>query len=198
MKKAVFIPLLFLFGFSGLKAQNNQFGFVGGFHNQFANVNVNVDVDFPGGDNVNESISDSDGGAGIYLGGFGEFGLSEKINLYTEIQFAFASSDGNTNTQIMIPILAKYYINEKFSIVGGPQLDFMLTDSDFINTFGIGIGIGAGYNLSERFTISGRYSFGLNNRIKNLETNINTDNFSAGYSLKYSYLQIGVAYRLGK
>lgn len=198
MKKAVFIPLLFLFGLSGLKAQNNQFGVVGGFHNLFVKVNVNVDVTFPDGDNVNESVSDSDGAAGIYIGGFGEFGLSESINLYTEVQFAFASSDGSTESQIMIPILAKYNINEKFSIVGGPQLDFMLTDSDFINTFGIGIAIGLGYNLGERFILSGRYSFGLNNRIKNLETNIDLDNFSAGYSVKYSYLQIGVAYRLGK
>ena len=82
--------------------------------------------------------------------------------------------------------MAKYYVSEKFNLQAGPQLDFVVSESEGLNTFGLGLAIGAGYDISEKFFISTRYAFGLTNRIEDAPS---------GISAKFDTFQAGLGYR---
>jgi opacity protein-like surface antigen len=82
--------------------------------------------------------------------------------------------------------MAKYYVSEKFNIQAGPQFDFIADDSDGANKFGVGLGFGVGYDISEKIFAATRYSLGLSNRIQDAPS---------GISSKFNTFQIGVGYR---
>ncbi|QVY65778.1 porin family protein [Polaribacter sp. Q13] len=173
MKKVLFIAVVALLGLGNVNAQDAKFGAVAGFHN------LSIKASGGGG-----SISVD--GQGFYVGFSGEFVLSEDLNLQTELQYASASKDGESTDLIVLPILAKYYVSEEFSLQAGPQLDFLVSESDGVNVFGLGLAIGAGYDISEKLYISTRYAFGLTNRLEDAPS---------GVSIKFNTFQAGLGYR---
>tara|TARA_R110001592_G_scaffold5081_8_gene28236 strand:- start:86 stop:610 length:525 start_codon:yes stop_codon:yes gene_type:complete len=173
MKKVLFILVMALIGFGNLNAQDAKFGVVSGYHNLSQKLSA-------------EGASVSVNAGGFYVGLSGEFKFSETLNLQTELQYASASLDGESMNLIVLPIMAKYYVSEEFSLQAGPQLDFIVSDSEDANVFGLGLGIGAGYDISEKFYISTRYAFGLTNRIKDAPSD---------FSIKFNIFQAGLGYR---
>jgi opacity protein-like surface antigen len=172
MKKVLFIAVVALLGLGNLNAQDAKFGAVAGYHN----LSMKVSED---------SASVSADGNGFYVGVSGEFTLSETLNLQTELQYASASQGDSANL-IVLPILAKYYISDEFSLLAGPQLDFIVTESEAVKDFGLGLAIGAGYDISEKFYISTRYALGLTNRLEDAPS---------GVSMKLNTFQAGLGYR---
>jgi opacity protein-like surface antigen len=173
MKKVFLIAVVALIGLGNVSAQDAKFGVVAGYHNLSQKLS---------GEGASVSVNAS----GFYFGLSGEFKLSETLNLQTELQYASASLDGESMNLIVLPIMAKYYISEEFSLQAGPQLDFIVSDSEGANVFGLGLGIGAGYDISDKFYINTRYAFGLTDRIKDSPSD---------FSVKFNIFQAGLGYR---
>ena len=86
--------------------------------------------------------------------------------------------------------MAKVNVAEKFSILAGPQLDLLLDeDADGIKKFGIGLGAGLAYDITDKFIIDARYVLGLSNRLE--------DNNFGGVEVdtKFNYVQFGLGYK---
>lgn len=173
MKKLLLIAVIAILGIGNVNAQEAKFGLVGGFHNlsiKASESGTSLSVD----------------GQGFYVGISGEFNLSETLNLQTELQFANASKDGESTDLVVLPVMVKYYVSEKINLQAGPQFDFVVSESEGINVFGLGLGIGAGYDINENFYLNTRYTFGLSNRLEDAPSNV---------SVKFNVFQAGLGYR---
>lgn len=174
MKKLLLIAVFALVGLGTVNAQETSYGLTAGYHM--------LSISVSGGD-----ATVSADGSGYYVGVFADFNVGEKFNIQPEIHFASAYKDGESANELIIPIMAKYFVSDVFNIQAGPQLDFVVDDeSEGINKFGVGIGFGAGFDFSEKVFASARYSLGLSNRIENAPS---------GVSAKFNTLQIGIGYR---
>lgn len=173
MKKVLLIAVVALLGLGNLSAQDSKFGLVAGFHN--------LSIKASGG---GSSISVD--GQGFYVGVSGEFYLSEELNLQTEFQYSSATKNGDSTDLIVLPIMVKYYVSEQLNLQAGPQFDFIVSESDGANVFGLGLGIGAGYDITENLSLNTRYAFGLSNRLEDAPS---------GVTLKFNTFQAGLGYR---
>lgn len=92
-----------------------------------------------------------------------------------------------------MPVLFKYKANEKFSLLAGPQFDFLLNEEDAegLKQLGVVIALGAAFDITENVIIDARYSFGLSNRIDGDLQDLE------GVDLKvnFNYFQVGLGYR---
>ena len=135
---------------------------------------------------------------GFYVGAVAEIKFTEKLSIQPELMYSsqgakneyFETLGGLTTKHhnhdkieyINIPILAKYYITEGFSVELGPQFGFLVkaenkdeisaegtsfeTKRDFkneVNSFDFGIGAGLAYDLPNGFFVNARYNFGITN-----------------------------------
>lgn len=162
--------MLSLFAFTFLLVVNAQaqdetsskpeakFGIKAGFSSIALNVNV-------------EGTSVSENASGFYIGGFAEIFLSEKFNLQPELAYANYSEDGDSSDVLLIPIMLKYKANDEFSLLAGPHFDYLLNEDDRegLKPFGFGLAIGASFDITENVIIDARYSFGLSDRVDDIE-----------------------------
>lgn len=80
-----------------------------------------------------------------------------------------------------IPVMFKYYAAEKFSLEAGPQIGFLVDSKLVVNVLGqsvsqdakdlfdkidFGFNLGAGYDISKKFSAGVRYNIGLSNVMK--------------------------------
>ncbi|WP_165730483.1 porin family protein [Polaribacter sp. 20A6] len=176
MKKLLVIAALAFAGLGSVKAQEVSYGVTAGFHQLSLKVSVVEDFTL------------STDASGFYVGFFGEFKIDEKFNIQPEIHFASTYKDGDSSNQLIVPVMAKYYVSEEFNVQAGPQFDYILdSDTTGVNKFGLGLGFGAGYDFSDKVFASARYSVGLTNRLEDAPS---------GNSIKFSTFQIGIGYRL--
>jgi opacity protein-like surface antigen len=175
MKKVLFIAVVVLLGLGNVSAQSSNFGITAGFHN----LSLKLDV---------LGMTESESGQGFFVGVTSDFSLSDKFSLQPQLQFATSSQDGDSVEQLILPIMLKYHVTEKFNLQAGPQLDYLLSDSDSegLNAIGFGLGFGAGFDFSEKIFVSTRYVLGLSNRLADAPSEI---------SLKLNTFQIGLGYR---
>ena len=150
MKKLLFTAAIAVLGLSNVNAQEVTFGAKAGVN--FANL---------GGD-----IEDNDMKVGFHVGGVAEIAISEKFSVQPELLFSSQGTkfeeSGETLkynlSYINVPVMAKYYVAEGFSVEAGPQVGFLVdakakydSDSedikDAFNSVDFGLNLGAGYNL---------------------------------------------------
>ena len=98
-----------------------------------------------------------------------------------------------------IPVMAKYYVVEGFSIEAGPQIGFLLSATDeydneeddikeFLKGTDFGVNLGVGYKLENGLNFGARYNLGLSD-------NLDVDDFETdGAEYKNSVIQISVGY----
>ena len=153
--KKIILTIAAVFAFGVANAQDMKFGVKGGLN--FSNLT---------------SSEGSNGLTSFHLGGFAEFKVSEKFAVQPELLYSMqgAGYDGgdlNLN-YINIPIMAKFYVAEKFNIQAGPQIGFLMsakadgTDvKDLFKTTDFGLNLGAGYNLNDNMMLDLRYNLGL-------------------------------------
>lgn len=157
---------------------------------------------------------------GFYVGGVAEIKFSDKFSVQPELMYSAQGAKSKYSDTfsgvtvdykdtfkldyISIPILAKYYIAEGFSVEAGPQFSFLVkseiksegsalgvseTDKtdvkDFTNSFDFGIGAGVAYDLANGFFANARYNFGLTDVWKENE----------GKSVNNGVIQVGVGYK---
>lgn len=188
MKKLLFtIVLSFLF-ISGIQAQDDlKFGVTGGLITSQINNKV-----APLGFNLLNTTLVS--GTGFYVGGIASVRFGEKFGVQPELVYANAGD----LEYIQLPIMLKYYIIEGLYAQAGPQfsistnankignlIEDLFNSNDIIgvNSFGIDIGFGAGYELLENVSVQARYSVEVTNRIDGVVGSISegkVNNFTLG------------------
>ena len=138
-----------------VKAQGDvDFGLTAGFINGSGKASVaGFDV---------ATVAD---GSGFFIGALVEIGVADKLSIQPELFYGGIDGEG----AIFIPVMAKYYVAEKFNIQAGPQLDFITglndLEKEIINSTGFSLGFGAGFDINDNFAVQARYNVGFNNRI---------------------------------
>ncbi|EDP70083.1 hypothetical protein FBALC1_11137 [Flavobacteriales bacterium ALC-1] len=143
----------------------------------FANVNAQEGFSVKAGFN---SVTASAGSvsateSGFYLGLGYQLELSEDIDVEPAVLYS-AVSDLNS---LYIPIMFKYGISDEFSIMAGPQVNYLLEDVPQ-GEFGLDIAAGLAYNISEEFYAEAKYGLQVSRDLGDLDLNS---------------LMIGVGYR---
>lgn len=132
------------------------------------------------------TIKNTSNETGFYIGvALSDISLSESFGVLPEIRFV-GVKDFN---QIQVPILLKYHIVDKLSAVAGPNFCFLLDPSPITKGFNFAIDFGLSYDISDQFSIEGRYDWGQTNLLKNGDSN----NY-----IKINNIQFGIAYSFGK
>jgi len=125
MKKLFIATILVVLGMGNAKAQDGSFGVSAGYGSQFYKLKASFEGD---------SDSDSESVSGFYIGLFKEFDVNEIFTIRPEFQYARYSKDGESGSQFQIPVMFKVKVAKAFSLMGGPQLDFILdNDTEDIN-----------------------------------------------------------------
>lgn len=170
MKKSALILLLAgIFCQSVAMAQDDSFGISAGYLNGRESIK---------GDGISISSSES----GFYLGLFYKAQIDEKWAFVPEASYGSISelNVGFLSARVL------YYPAPKFSLQAGPQFTtFFEKVMDGYNKSGVDLGLGLGYDISDHFSIQGRYSFELTNRL-------NVDDVDA--TDRFSWMHIGLAY----
>ena len=99
-----------------------------------------------------------------------------------------------SNTQdlswLHLPVLVKYYITEQFNVLAGPQLTVLIEDTNGgMNSIGLDIGAGIGFDITEDFFLEGRYNFEITDRFSGVSY------MPSGVSGRYNTLNIGIGYK---
>jgi Outer membrane protein beta-barrel domain len=87
---------------------------------------------------------------------------------------------------ISIPVLAKFYLTDEFSMELGPQASFLLSERNEVttndsNTFDFAIVGGLSYKLGKHFFVQGRYGLGLTEAKRDADVKNSVLQASIGY-----------------
>lgn len=176
MKRILFTIVLSLTTLFFAQAQGNiKIGVTGGLLNSDANIDLSLGdiIDITSIDAVNET--------GFYIGLIGDFEVSDAFHVQPELTYGSAGD----LSFVYLPVMAKYYIVlDKLHIQAGPQFNFssnlneikgaiqdidgvLGTNSnldDVLKTVGVDLGFGAGFDITDQFTIQARYAIELTDR----------------------------------
>jgi hypothetical protein len=162
---------------------------------------------------------------GTQSGVYGAYAINDKLQLGAEILYGYQGyrTPGNhrhlsmTLKYINIPIMAKYYVANRFAVEAGPQFSYCMkgdyvsyyagqntqieVQSDKYNKYDLGIVAGMSYDM-EYLTVWARYGLGLTNIFKEGHAENTSDAEMAEYHYYYpanarnSVISIGLAYRI--
>ena len=160
--KKLLLTALAVVGFvvSSNAQEKPRFGVTAGY------INTTIKVS---GDGMSASVDES----GFFVGANADFKLSDVLHVQPAVLYASVDEADFLH----IPIMFKYYVAEQFNIQAGPQGSLFLEDTeDTINSFGLDLGAGLGYDINENFFVEARYAFELTNRTPDFDakTRINT------------------------
>lgn len=170
--KKIILSAIAIFMFGVVSAQDVKFGVKGGLN--FANLT---------GDIENAAMK-----IGFNVGGFAEIKVSEKFAVQPELLYSTQGAksddsevDGSISLgYINIPVMAKFYVAESFSLEAGPQIGFLTSakykfDSEIFDvdadvkdaykSIDFGLNFGAGYDFTPNLSAGFRYNLGLSNII---------------------------------
>src|SRR5690606_9363365 len=173
MKKLLLSTAIAIFAIANVNAQSLNFGAKAGLN--LANV---------GGD-----IDENEGIVGFHIGGVAEISISEKFSIQPELLFSaqgtkFEEGDGKLTMKlnyINIPVMAKYYVADGFSLEAGPQIGILASAKakyeiggesesedikDNFESLDLGLNFGLGYKLDSELNFAASYNLGLSNLAK--------------------------------
>lgn len=183
MKKLCIVLSMVALGITQqIKAQEVIFG---------AKVGLNVSS-FSGGDADRNSL------LGLHAGLVSEIAFSDKFSLQPELLYTRKGSEAQDIVKIKldyiaVPLLAKVYVAQNFSIEAGPQFSFLINDkADFnerglpdedtdASNFDLGANLGLGYNFGENMFAQVRYNFGITTVAENPDIKNSAFQLSLGY-----------------
>lgn len=193
--KKIILSALAVFAFGLTNAQEAKFGVKAGLN--IANQKFEVQ----GNSMTANSI------VGFQVGGFAEIKVAEKFAIQPEVLFSTEGSKLKAEgleftfdlSYINIPVMAKFYPAEKFSIQAGPQLGLLVSAKGKLNdgskgdikdaykSINFGANLGAGYEFTDNFLVDVRYNFGLSDIAENNEDDgkITGSVFSIAFGYKF-------------
>lgn len=150
---------------------------------------------------------------GVHAGVFANIALSDQFNLKPELLYNGLGSKveyaqnqiGSEYTRrldyISIPLMLEYRFVPKAFLEAGPQLSYMINakekytllngsettakiSKDFLNKLDFGIGIGAGYNFTDKIGVNVRYVAGVTDIYK----------YNDGDAVRNNNIQLGLTY----
>ena len=147
---------------------------------------------------------------GINLGVGTEVFINDKFSIQPELLYSAQGARFDFDYPVgwgYVPIMAKYYITEGFSIQAGPQVGFLVKaeqevnslnqtiTSDVrqvINSVDFGLNLGAGYKLTSGLFFDARYNFGLtsvnkNGRLNGVDVKFDTSSKNGVFQLSVGY-----------
>ena len=212
MKKLSIFIAIMLFGFSTVNAQEINFGAKAGVN--FASI-------------TGDDTDDLDGRTSFHIGIVAEIVISDKFSVQPELLYSSqgaTSEDSYTEEDINIkeegtvkldyinlPIMAKFYVGEGFSLEAGPQIGFLMNSEiemkltasgagvsesisvtedlkDHIKGIDFGLNLGVGYKMENGLNFGARYNLGLS------DANDDPEFFESDSSFKNSVIQVSVGY----
>ncbi|WP_338647784.1 porin family protein [Flavobacterium sp. KS-LB2] len=195
MKKIILmVVMVFTVGFVNAQGKEDMaFGIKGGLN---ISTITNADVD---GVNSKSLV-------GFHVGFFGEFVLSDKFSIQPEVLYStqgtkieFEGIKGDLKLDyIAIPVMAKYYVADSFSLELGPQIGFLVSAKaksggesedvkDELKSTDVSLNFGLGYDITENFMIGARYNLGL--------TRLQDELLPGEDESKNSVFQISIGYK---
>lgn len=195
MKKIILmVVMVFTFGFVNAQGKEDMaFGIKGGLN---ISTITNADVD---GVNSKSLV-------GFHVGFFGEFMLGDKFAIQPEVLYStqgtkieFEGIKGDLKLDyIAIPVMAKYYVADSFSLELGPQIGFLVSAKaksggesedvkDELKSTDVSLNFGLGYDITENFMIGARYNLGL--------TRLQDELLPGEDESKNSVFQISIGYK---
>jgi len=184
MKKIILAALLFIAASTTSEAQLVKFGVKAGVN--FANQT---------GDASFEGIElDKEGITSYHAGLVAEIKLLDRFAIQPELLYSTQGATyknavdefKNELGYLSIPVMAKFYLTDSFSLEVGPQASFLLSeknDFDVENgeTFEFGVNAGLGFKITENFFVQGRYGLGLTEASKDADVKNSTVQLSVGF-----------------
>ncbi|SDI50211.1 porin family protein [Winogradskyella thalassocola] len=206
MKKLFLCAAFAAFAFTNVNAQEVKFGAKAGLN--LATI---------GGD-----FEDAESLTSFHIGGVAEIMISDKFSVQPELLYnsVGASTDYTESFEgvtvnaegkiklnyISLPIMAKYYVAEGFSVEAGPQIGFLMSaneeyevsgggfsesgDEDVKDNFksiDFGFGIGAGYKMESGLNFALRYNLGLSNIAEDAGDDFSAQNNVFQVSVGYTF-----------
>lgn len=177
MKKTVFLTISLLFLAVNTQAQLLKLGVKAGLN--YAN--------FSGTEIQTDAITSYHAGLVAEIKLMDKFAIQPEL-LYTTQGATYKTALGDFENElgyIAIPVLAKIYISNSFSLELGPQASFLLNEkNDFnlndSNTFDFAIDMGLGLKVTKNIFIQGRYVLGLTEVSSNADAKNSVLQLSAG------------------
>ncbi|MFH6958653.1 porin family protein [Flavobacterium aquidurense] len=193
--KRIILPIITFMVFGFANAQSTRFGVKGG-------LNIS---NFTGYQEDVKSL------VGFHIGGFAEIKVAKKFAIQPEFLFSTQGTtiegyNGDSNTTVKvnylnIPILAKYYITDAFSVEAGPQIGFLLSAksrsediNDLFKSTDYGLNLGIGYDFTENFALGLRYTIGLSD-IADVPDDSQDYPFAYNANFKNSNFALSLAYK---
>lgn len=201
--KKITLSIIAVLAFGFANAQEVKFG---------AKAGLNVST-------LTGDVEDASSKVGFHVGAFAEFKVSDKFSVQPELLYSAQGAKGAYNdfngtdiipidvksklAYINVPVMAKYYVAEKFSLEAGPQIGFLVSakekhsgggDSveldikDGLKSIDFGVNFGAGYDFTENISAGVRYNLGLSNIAKTEDgdsTKIKNSVFSLSIGYKF-------------
>ncbi|WP_163398986.1 porin family protein [Flavobacterium fluviatile] len=185
MKKLFLAVVLFFATAASIQAQLLKIGVKAGVN--FANQT---------GDAFDAPNVDKEGITSYHAGLVAEIKLLDKFSVQPELLYSTVGAKykidevsediKNELGYLSIPVMAKFYLTDSFSLEVGPQASFLLSEKDDVElgdaeTFEFGLNAGLGFKITENFFIQGRYGLGLTEASKNADVKNSTIQLSAGF-----------------
>ncbi|MGO4772301.1 porin family protein [Flavobacterium sp. W22_SRS_FK3] len=165
-------------------------------HAQLLKIGVKAGVNFANqtGDAFDAPNVDKEGITSYHAGLVAEIKLLDKFAIQPELLYSTQGATYKNAVQefknelgyLSIPVMAKFYLTDSFSLEVGPQASFLLNQKDDVDfeepeTFEFGLNAGLGFKITENFFIQGRYGLGLTDASKDADVKNSTIQLSAGF-----------------
>ena len=195
MKKFLIFTVIAFFGFALMNAQNINFGAKAGVN--FASI-------------TGDDTDDLDMRTSLHVGVVAEIVISETFSFQPELLYsAQGAKESIENVDLTfkvdylnLPLMAKFYVGEGFSLEAGPQIGFLLSSKfegeedgnsmsvdmkDYLKGIDFGLNLGFGYKLESGLNFGARYNFGFS------DLNDSEEEFGTS-SIKNSVIQAYVGF----
>ncbi len=157
-------------------------------------------------DITGDDVDSFKGLTSFHFGAVVEIPVSDGFSFQPEILYSAQGSDyeeesfsGSVKADYLnVPLMAKFYVGEGFSVEAGPQIGLLMSAKDeydggdedikdFLKSTDFGVNIGLGYKLESGLNFGARYNLGL--------SNVNdSDDFDGGAEYKNGVIQVSVGY----
>lgn len=182
------------------------FGFVNAQDKKEMSFGVKGGLNVASISNIDEDGVNKDPLIGFHIGFLGEFMISDQFAIQPELLYSTQGVKANFDGEkadfkldyINIPVMAKYYVADAFSLELGPQIGFLVSADaeaggvsvdikDELKSVDVSLGFGASYIFAEKFMLGARYNLGL--------TQVQEEVSPGDSEWKNSVFQISVGYK---
>ena len=96
---------------------------------------------------------------GFYGGINAQFYIENKSFIKADVLLSFVQD----SFWLHLPVLYKYYITNHLSLLAGPQLSVIVGQKTPYNSFGIDLGAGVAFDITDNIYLQAKYNFELTN-----------------------------------